>query len=569
MTTCEILSLSGPRALNKCLFTVMLPNKSLLPGSTDCPQQRGAGLVGDVLGGADTDEDDFLPAVGAAPDDMEAVDGTVGATPASQPSASPRTAAKSSSRRRSRSDAAARVEPPAEGIAAPRSPRQGTPPPQPRAMPTGSQQETAAEAEENVAPGDVKQEGVPVEEETFAKLRERRTMPGAATSEEDFAALFRNLEITADIFNLEPPEENDTSDTIVRKVHSWTTAVASHLQGAPDYIIRLGAGVLAFGRARQADIFLRERALLYWIAEGGRTLRFHAGDCYMKSPSGAFQQHRGVPPDHDRVQMFLMHLEGVFRRMPKRTNRTAAALLEALSNLYTMSNEDQEAFLNDCVNDCLSFEGGPPRGKGGGKEDEEDGQGAGGGWTASTAKTIMAVKKQLSYELTQDKLLHYMCEWCDAAKVVEAACCYEDCCVKYDVDMTPAKQVLRTALENCYLQVPHAIKGAIPQNVLERLRKFYAQTFWGNIAVFKCGQAAQALAKRGLNVVRLFIGLSSGGVGQPLYSTHLQAMYARNFAFFDPNIWFHEEEMRKQVEQLNGCIILTGQETPGAGSVLA
>ena len=98
-----------------------------------------------------------------------------------------------------------------------------------------------------------------------------------------------------------------------------------------------------------------------------------------------------------------------------------------------------------------------------------------------------------------------------------------------------------------------------------KLRLFYSCTFWGNINVFKCSQAAQALAKRGLNVVRMFIGLSSGGAGQSLYSTHLQAMYAHNFAFFDLQIGFNEEEMRKQVEQLNGCIILIGQETPASG----
>ena len=45
------------------------------------------------------------------------------------------------------------------------------------------------------------------------------------------------------------------------------------------------------------------------------------------------------------------------------------------------------------------------------------------------------------------------------------------------------------------------------------------------------------------------------------YSTHLQAMYSHNFAFFDPNVWFHEDEMRKQIENLNGCCILTGQES--------
>lgn len=38
----------------------------------------------------------------------------------------------------------------------------------------------------------------------------------------------------------------------------------------------------------------------------------------------------------------------------------------------------------------------------------------------------------------------------------------------------------------------------------------------------------------------------------------LQAMYGANFAYFDPNIWWNEDEMRKQIEQLNGCFVLTG-----------
>ena len=124
---------------------------------------------------------------------------------------------------------------------------------------------------------------------------------------------------------------------------------------------------------------------------------------------------------------------------------------------------------------------------------------------------------------------------------------------------------MRGSMLNCYLRVPHCLKTTVPVHIVDRLQKFYEQTFWGNLQVFRCGQAAQALAKRGCNVVRVFIGLSRGGVGQSLYSTHLRAMYGHIFAFFDPNIWFNEEEMRKQVGQLNGCIILTGQETPGTG----
>ena len=360
------------------------------------------------------------------------------------------------------------------------------------------------------------------------------------------------------------------------------SVVREHLgQDAPDYLVRVLVGVLAFGRSRQADIFVREHALIYWIAEGGRTLRFHAGDCYMKTPSGAFQQHRGIPPDHDRVQAFLLHVEGVFRLMPKSTPRTGQGFLDAVSTMWQEHNGDLATFICACVDACLCFEGDPPRrGRQAGLADAgvgADGQPEVGEvaapaqstWNASMAKTIMAVKKQLSVELTQDKLLHYMCEWCDGPKEPEAAVCYEDCAVTYQDEFLPAVQVSREQLEHCYLRIPHCIKGTVPQDVRQRLFKFYSQTFWGNAPVFQCCQAAQALAKRGLNVVRLFIGLSGGGVGQSPFSAHLQAMYGHNFAFFDPQIWFNEEEMRKQIEQLNGCIILTGQETPGSGRVWA
>ena len=107
--------------------------------------------------------------------------------------------------------------------------------------------------------------------------------------------------------------------------------------------------------------------------------------------------------------------------------------------------------------------------------------------------------------------------------------------------------------------------------------------------VFQCCQAATALAKRGENIVRCFIGVSPGGVleeqlftslvaslrfiaawncrvlpgvGQSLYSAHLDAVYSPNHKFIDPNIWYDETEMRKQVEQAAGAFILTAQEAP-------
>ena len=74
--------------------------------------------------------------------------------------------------------------------------------------------------------------------------------------------------------------------------------------------------------------------------------------------------------------------------------------------------------------------------------------------------------------------------------------------------------------------------------------------------------AALALAKRGLNIDKLFIGVSPGGVGQSLYSSLLHAMHEGSAAYFDPNVWYHDDELRKQVEQWSHCWILTGQEAP-------
>ena len=77
-----------------------------------------------------------------------------------------------------------------------------------------------------------------------------------------------------------------------------------------------------------------------------------------------------------------------------------------------------------------------------------------------------------------------------------------------------------------------------------------------------CCQAAQALAKRGENIDRCFIGQSPAGVGQSLYSSHLNAVCGHNRAFIDPNIWYDEQELLKQIEQFAGCFILTAQEAP-------
>lgn len=63
--------------------------------------------------------------------------------------------------------------------------------------------------------------------------------------------------------------------------------------------------------------------------------------------------------------------------------------------------------------------------------------------------------------------------------------------------------------------------------------------------------AALALAKRHINVNQVFFFWGPGGVGLSLTTAHLDAMLgSANHKVFDPQVFYLDEEMRKQVEVL-------------------
>ena len=51
-----------------------------------------------------------------------------------------------------------------------------------------------------------------------------------------------------------------------------------------------------------------------------------------------------------------------------------------------------------------------------------------------------------------------------------------------------------------------------------------------------------------------------------LYTDHLASMYGpRNHTFYDPNVFYQDDGLRKQVDQFAGGMIFTGQEKPSGG----
>ena len=118
---------------------------------------------------------------------------------------------------------------------------------------------------------------------------------------------------------------------------------------------------------------------------------------------------------------------------------------------------------------------------------------------------------------------------------------------------------------NLYVRISYPLQPHLPDPVLRdaklRLEKFVKQTFWCNQQYYRAALAAIALAKRGENIDRCFIGESAGGTGQSLFSSHLAAVYSHNRAFIDPNLFHNEEENAKAARAV--CSLLD-HHSPGS-----
>jgi len=92
---------------------------------------------------------------------------------------------------------------------------------------------------------------------------------------------------------------------------------------------------------------------------------------------------------------------------------------------------------------------------------------------------------------------------------------------------------------------------------MPRLTSAYEATFWSIPEAFDFGRACIALAKRGHNIPYITLYWGSSGVGLSRFSAHLEAMYGDdNFKTFDPNAFFDERELRKQMPHFDGSLHL-------------
>ncbi|CAE8584402.1 unnamed protein product [Polarella glacialis] len=395
--------------------------------------------------------------------------------------------------------------------------------------------------------------------------RKRRLIKGASTSSSDFSKMFSSyLQSATAALDTCVKTIPTTQATIVNIAKRLTTLIrADHPQWS-DRVVRLGVAALSFYRMRPTDMCAREHCLLLWIAEGGNSMRAHKGSCYIYNDVGSFTPYKGIPPETTcaRMKDFILQLEGLFRRLPQGLKREDSELLKAVDTLL-LEDESEVTFVHKCT-DAALFNLGDDRLKPSrGQFDDDAGSGPPSSWPIWIAQALRKVGMQVQRELLEGRLLTYFIEWCDPPVSKKAGVCYADTCILYDVsDSLLVHHVEPSPKNDIYVYIPTPLLDPVLESMVARLLQFFSQTFWCNFEVFQCTQAAQALCKRGENLDRCFIGESPGGVGQSLFTAHLAAVYKHNHSYFDPNVWYMDEELRKQIEEFADSFILTGQEAP-------
>ena len=410
-------------------------------------------------------------------------------------------------------------------------------------------------------------------------IKRRRLLPGASTSADDFMNLFHECGGAADLgLNDVQPTFIEKKASIVHRTRELYKLIQENFPGWPSTLQRLAVGALAMYRLRLSDMFMREQVLLLWIIEGGDYIRAHGGSCFMYHDDGAFQTYKGIPPESTfgRVKEFLLRLEGLFRLLPKDTKRADIELLREIQSLRD-AHVTLDQLLLACEEASIVYAGGRGRprrakgvGKGGGGPNEDQDEEAAApavpdvsiSWTILVAEALSKVGLQLQKALLEEKIISFIVEWCETPMAKIPGVAYVDTCVVYDKDDVTVQHVDKNPAKNIYIRIPHPLLDPVLGWAEQIYRRFVSQTFWANLVVWVCIMSAIALVKRGENIDRCFIGISPGGVGQSLFSAFLAALFGHLHAFFDPNIWYNDEEMRKQVENLEGCIIATAQEAP-------
>ena len=92
----------------------------------------------------------------------------------------------------------------------------------------------------------------------------------------------------------------------------------------------------------------------------------------------------------------------------------------------------------------------------------------------------------------------------------------------------------------------------------DRVLEFLRTTFFHNATTLECQLDATCLTLRGVSIVRAFITVGPGGVGQSLNTCLIANLFGGSHGSTDVNVFSTEDEHRKQADTFTGKVNIRG-----------
>ena len=339
----------------------------------------------------------------------------------------------------------------------------------------------------------------------------RRNFPGATTHVLDFRRMIQRCDsIVESTLGVYRPDVCLKPNTILHNTKRLLSDIKSLYPCVSEDIARLILVAVHMTEGMTGDKpMLADSAAFTWMIEGQRHMRVHKGFMYIYDDDGCFLPFNGIPR------------ESVLQRVHK--FGIAKAVVSDLQSFTT--EEEYLTALREATNSKNRNPAYPGRLDAEEHEDQLDNISRTGRegkaselWTTAMAERAWKLSCTIRHELMQARMISLLVEWCETEDMRSSCVCHNDICFQYDVPDSPlpVKVVKKGPENNCYIRIPHPLLDPVMEANKQRLQLFYERTFWCNIDIFRCFQSAIAIAKRGYNVDRCFIGISPGGVGQSL-----------------------------------------------------
>ena len=132
-------------------------------------------------------------------------------------------------------------------------------------------------------------------------------------------------------------------------------------------------------------------------------------------------------------------------------------------------------------------------------------------------KAIIKCSGEMQNDLCGKRLVGNFLEWRDTPMIRKPGFSTTDGCWLFDEIEGDVRSVVPHADNNVYLSTPHPAGDPVVAANKERVLKFLHTTFFDNVAALEC--------LRGVSIVRAFITVGPGGVGQSLNTCLIENLF--------------------------------------------